>query len=152
MLLIAFDTHHRGQDFVDGDLTGSVRVCRALGEEYGMLLEELFDVAGLERKVDVLRQYATFQQLARVQRAHGHPQDISPDINDRPATRTRLNGCRELELPHRTTEARPGAEGSPRDGRRVRHERSEEHTSELQSQSNLVCRLLLEKKKNKQKT
>src|SRR6478736_8123675 len=28
--------------------------------------------------------------------------------------------------------------------------RSEEHTSELQSQSNLVCRLLLEKKKNTQ--
>src|SRR2546430_12338402 len=27
-------------------------------------------------------------------------------------------------------------------------DRSEEHTSELQSQSNLVCRLLLEKKKN----
>src|SRR2546430_12554185 len=27
--------------------------------------------------------------------------------------------------------------------------RSEEHTSELQSQSNLVCRLLLEKKKQK---
>src|SRR5256886_13430008 len=30
--------------------------------------------------------------------------------------------------------------------------RSEEHTSELQSQSNLVCRLLLEKKKNTQRT
>src|SRR5256886_11676365 len=29
--------------------------------------------------------------------------------------------------------------------------RSEEHTSELQSQSNLVCRLLLEKKKNNMK-
>src|SRR2546430_12415974 len=28
-------------------------------------------------------------------------------------------------------------------------QRSEEHTSELQSQSNLVCRLLLEKKKSK---
>src|SRR5690606_41824136 len=28
--------------------------------------------------------------------------------------------------------------------------RSEEHTSELQSRENLVCRLLLEKKKNKQ--
>src|SRR2546427_6554863 len=28
--------------------------------------------------------------------------------------------------------------------------RSEEHTSELQSQSNLVCRLLLEKKKKKE--
>src|SRR2546427_3177848 len=35
-----------------------------------------------------------------------------------------------------------GARASP--GRR---NRSEEHTSELQSQSNLVCRLLLEKKK-----
>src|SRR2546430_9275604 len=32
--------------------------------------------------------------------------------------------------------------------RRRRPVRSEEHTSELQSQSNLVCRLLLEKKKN----
>src|SRR5260221_8634487 len=30
--------------------------------------------------------------------------------------------------------------------------RSEEHTSELQSHSDLVCRLLLEKKKKKQKT
>src|SRR5688572_32704914 len=37
-------------------------------------------------------------------------------------------------------------------GRRTRKSllaRSEEHTSELQSQSNLVCRLLLEKKKKK---
>src|SRR2546427_9378494 len=34
-------------------------------------------------------------------------------------------------------------QGEPAAGRR-----SEEHTSELQSQSNLVCRLLLEKKKN----
>src|SRR2546427_6578631 len=37
-------------------------------------------------------------------------------------------------------------------GTRLGHparQRSEEHTSELQSQSNLVCRLLLEKKKNK---
>src|SRR2546427_1518457 len=30
-------------------------------------------------------------------------------------------------------------------------DRSEEHTSELQSQSNLVCRLLLEKKKTRRK-
>src|SRR2546426_9364120 len=34
--------------------------------------------------------------------------------------------------------------------RRQRHDRSEEHTSELQSPCNLVCRLLLEKKKKKQ--
>src|SRR3989454_9244605 len=38
----------------------------------------------------------------------------------------------------------------PRD--RVRPERSEEHTSELQSPCNLVCRLLLEKKKIQRKT
>src|SRR5688572_32119597 len=31
----------------------------------------------------------------------------------------------------------------------AKNSRSEEHTSELQSQSNLVCRLLLEKKKQK---
>src|SRR2546427_8405589 len=37
----------------------------------------------------------------------------------------------------------------PHDGRAASvRRRSEEHTSELQSQSNLVCRLLLEKKKN----
>src|SRR5439155_8772109 len=33
-------------------------------------------------------------------------------------------------------------------GRRKRRPRSEEHTSELQSRGHLVCRLLLEKKKN----
>src|SRR2546427_1635936 len=38
-----------------------------------------------------------------------------------------------------------GSSPSPR--RQHRYGRSEEHTSELQSQSNLVCRLLLEKKK-----
>src|SRR2546427_3535507 len=37
--------------------------------------------------------------------------------------------------------------GVPHDGTGL--ERSEEHTSELQSQSNLVCRLLLEKKKKR---
>src|SRR5256886_10116400 len=37
--------------------------------------------------------------------------------------------------------------GDDEEGGRERKERSEEHTSELQSQSNLVCRPLLEKKK-----
>src|SRR5688572_30979346 len=44
--------------------------------------------------------------------------------------------------------------GDGREGRRRGQcgpARSEEHTSELQSQSNLVCRLLLEKKKKKTK-
>src|SRR2546426_8276454 len=42
----------------------------------------------------------------------------------------------------------PGAPArGPRTGRRPASGRSEEHTSELQSPCNLVCRLLLEKKK-----
>src|SRR2546427_5761021 len=53
---------------------------------------------------------------------------------------------------------RPGRGGAPAGLRRHRFasragrpstDRSEEHTSELQSQSNLVCRLLLEKKKKR---
>src|SRR2546430_10872304 len=56
-----------------------------------------------------------------------------------------------------TRRMRPGPAGSPttpRSGSTIGapapscRSRSEEHTSELQSQSNLVCRLLLEKKKN----
>src|SRR2546430_3440726 len=41
-----------------------------------------------------------------------------------------------------------GAQSKPNQKQKHRSIRSEEHTSELQSQSNLVCRLLLEKKKN----
>src|SRR5690348_17883228 len=45
-----------------------------------------------------------------------------------------------------------GANGIVNDGaarrRTIIHDRSEEHTSELQSPVHLVCRLLLEKKKN----
>src|SRR2546430_3762427 len=41
-----------------------------------------------------------------------------------------------------------GRRGQPHVG----EQRSEEHTSELQSQSNLVCRLLLEKKKKRKST
>src|SRR2546425_9278559 len=51
--------------------------------------------------------------------------------------------------------SRPGSHSTidmvpPFVSRRSRSERSEEHTSELQSLAYLVCRLLLEKKKNSQ--
>src|SRR3712207_8309793 len=42
-----------------------------------------------------------------------------------------------------------GCGGDVSSGRHWRRPRSEEHTSELQSRQYLVCRLLLEKKKNK---
>src|SRR5690606_39771402 len=43
-----------------------------------------------------------------------------------------------------------GLDGKPVASKQL-GDRSEEHTSELQSRENLVCRLLLEKKKNRQK-
>src|SRR5688572_32050057 len=53
------------------------------------------------------------------------------------------------ERPRRREGRRPDAEPLSHRGDPVG--RSEEHTSELQSQSNLVCRLLLEKKKKVRK-
>src|SRR5438270_10133309 len=60
------------------------------------------------------------------------------------AVRRRLRGDADGE-------AVPRGAGPGRCHRRQLGGRSEEHTSELQSQSNLVCRLLLEKKKTKKK-
>src|SRR5438552_4812960 len=56
--------------------------------------------------------------------------------------------ARPRAAPHSPERVRVGHPGEPRHDRRgVRHGRSEEHTSELQSPDHLVCRLLLEKKK-----
>src|SRR2546427_6206032 len=52
------------------------------------------------------------------------------------------------EMAARVEPAHGGAREALGRLRAVRGGRSEEHTSELQSQSNLVCRLLLEKKKS----
>src|SRR5688572_31980917 len=65
---------------------------------------------------------------------------LSRSISHRPKSRTAHSKRRS-----KTRNSRIGS----RNGRNVF--RSEEHTSELQSQSNLVCRLLLEKKKSKKK-
>src|SRR2546425_3419053 len=57
-----------------------------------------------------------------------------------------------LPLPKRGRKARCASSQAEWPSLRSRHQilRSEEHTSELQSLAYLVCRLLLEKKKNKQ--
>src|SRR2546430_9127725 len=74
---------------------------------------------------------------------------------------TKCVGARSADGPPATSHCRPAAgvpistpaarpktscPGRLRIRREFRRHRSEEHTSELQSQSNLVCRLLLEKK------
>src|SRR3712207_7205883 len=76
-------------------------------------------------------------------RAHADPagEAVEPVRSDPLQRRAPADGA---ELPP----GRRGAAG-PGAGRR---RRSEEHTSELQSRQYLVCRLLLEKKKNKRRS
>src|SRR2546430_4033984 len=62
-----------------------------------------------------------------------------------------VTGVQTCALPisnHRSHETPIPLPWFPQNQRTARVGRSEEHTSELQSQSNLVCRLLLEKKKS----
>src|SRR5688500_19197061 len=67
-------------------------------------------------------------------------------VNKRPDVKGKYDPKRELHLPPMpqydgTTAPPPGMK------QKLTEMRSEEHTSELQSPCNLVCRLLLEKKK-----
>src|SRR2546421_8466622 len=62
--------------------------------------------------------------------------------NHRPPCPPRTRGCRVPDPPRR-----PAFGARTARGIREFVVRSEEHTSELQSRSDLVCRLLLEKKK-----
>src|SRR2546430_10116403 len=63
------------------------------------------------------------------------------------ADRTAIECARPPQSEHAVAENAPSPELDELLEHDQRHSRSEEHTSELQSQSNLVCRLLLEKKK-----
>src|SRR2546428_14170839 len=73
---------------------------------------------------------------------------ISPEVRharDNPETFGSRDGSDRAKQARRCVEPRRGNPSNPLgDGERFR---SEEHTSELQSRSDLVCRLLLEKKK-----
>src|SRR5206468_11083796 len=78
---------------------------------------------------------------------HSFPTRRSSDL---PSRRRIWRAIRSPRLQPGDHRSRPIT--SPRSGRQTRgrgddHLRSEEHTSELQSRSDLVCRLLLEKKK-----
>src|SRR5690606_41943314 len=83
----------------------------------------------------LFRSVAVYQPVPKLHHAHA-AQDDDPLF------------LRYLRLPE-VEEAifqRHGALLRPRPVRITREQRSEEHTSELQSRENLVCRLLLEKK------
>src|SRR2546422_4032155 len=74
------------------------------------------------------------------------PRRLRVRVAERPAL------PRGAQRPHRRAEALGAAPGLGRDSPLLAgvhaRPRSEEHTSELQSRLHLVCRLLLEKKKN----
>src|SRR3712207_7051505 len=75
--------------------------------------------------------------------ARGHP--------DRRTQEPRVaRSPRPAPVDHRAVDLVPAPFERAHDGDEERAERSEEHTSELQSRQYLVCRLLLEKKKKKQ--
>src|SRR5690606_41855083 len=80
---------------------------------------------------------------------HPFPTRRSSDLR---LAAVRARGGRSAVPGRRGAGAAPGARlrGHGGRARRTRHRgRSEEHTSELQSRENLVCRLLLEKKKKR---
>src|SRR5690606_41279110 len=86
-----------------------------------------------------------FQSYAAHRDLHSFPTRRSSDlfdqiINHAGRIRTRTRG--RLHVPMVLSAPSGGGIHAP-------EHRSEEHTSELQSRENLVCRLLLEKKKNK---
>src|SRR2546430_12530475 len=76
-----------------------------------------------------------------------HRSDRAPSQSRAARGATRRRACaRVREGRARSRHARPRTSARPTP-EVLTPSRSEEHTSELQSQSNLVCRLLLEKKK-----
>src|SRR2546430_11712427 len=87
-----------------------------------------------------------YTTLFRSVRLPGEPAEGSADVAETVSPRVQLIAKTEFFPPADvpwTTDADGGEALAEFAGRR-----SEEHTSELQSQSNLVCRLLLEKKNN----
>src|SRR5688572_31632350 len=102
---------------------------------------------------EIIREYGTFDGVDQV---HGVTFDGSHVWF---ASGSRLHALepdsgvieRELEVPADAGTAFDGKHLFQIAEAGIQKIRSEEHTSELQSQSNLVCRLLLEKKKKKKK-
>src|SRR5688572_31408096 len=75
-------------------------------------------------------------------------QDEPTDRDDDRQDEQRVERSRPSAFEQLRQRARQGGDDARHDDQ-ADPVRSEEHTSELQSQSNLVCRLLLEKKKTK---
>src|SRR5690625_5960174 len=88
------------------------------------------------------------RRMRRSTSASTHSSPSRPGVNS-PCCRTRSEvSCSRAD--RATPGASPKASISSEARKGPRERRSEEHTSELQSRGHLVCRLLLEKKKQQQ--
>src|SRR5690606_41735914 len=107
---------------------GSERGHRGLGDGLVLFTGATADPDGADDLALVLQRYPTRED---------HDPSLVGDVD---AEELRTGLCVAGQFTGRDVEG-TGGEG-----------RSEEHTSELQSRENLVCRLLLEKKKNQEST
>src|SRR2546428_10167002 len=90
--------------------------------------------------------YTTLFRSTRVDELDGRGPALHSVIETNPEA---LTTAEQLDTERKTKGPRGPLHGIPV---LVKDNRSEEHTSELQSRSDLVCRLLLEKKKKTQST
>src|SRR5262249_25763152 len=110
-------------------LTDTAPVKSDMMQEFEVVLTQMPYVGGAESRMsDFFMRLLGFMAIGRVLQRRGVPKDVIAEL--------------ELESFKRHMLSVPEAE-------RLEAGRSEEHTSELQSLTNLVCRLLLEKKKKK---
>src|SRR3989454_6108350 len=86
------------------------------------------------------------RQVTRLREENGQVQQLAAALNRAEENYQSLRQLLGVRAPPERTSAKLGVELLRAVA--VRARRSEEHTSELQSPCNLVCRLLLEKKKN----
>src|SRR5256886_13159761 len=99
----------------------------------------LFPYTTLFRSVELRRKGDLEQHVLH------HVGAVAPRKPERLAAKEHVVKAPGLGGEHRRVAHLPGL-GDQGEAHRARCRRSEEHTSELQSQSNIVCRLLLEKK------
>src|SRR2546427_6841504 len=132
------ERHEHGVQPLEGDAQPCEKVVhgRVVRDEHAVAVDREGEVAVPHLEGDAQRRVARYprDRQDRFRRALHDEVPVRADMEDLSGSERAAGRERQDERPP------PGRPGAP-------YRRSEEHTSELQSQSNLVCRLLLEKKK-----
>src|SRR2546427_6431713 len=115
-------------------------------ESERMLLTELLTPTPFLRSIQ-----SAAPALRSIRVGSAYPQAIRQQLNQSRSQSARARSYIKLNASDRHATQKKDTQAAPSATNRSCNckNRSEEHTSELQSQSNLVCRLLLEKKKNR---